>query len=120
MEDAYVVLVTGGRDYSDRVAVFSALDKVHAKYPNLTILHGACSTGADALADAWATERERPCWRVPAEWAKYGDRAGPLRNERMICYLPNACVAFPGGAGTRNCVDVAERAALKVWFPAGR
>jgi len=35
-----VVIVCGGRDYMDRDAVFSSLDKVHAKAPVTLLAHG--------------------------------------------------------------------------------
>lgn len=120
MEHPFIALVCGGRDYAERDSVFAALDKLRSRNPNITILHGACPTGADSLAQEWAVLNERPYIGVPAQWGVHGASAGPIRNQLMLCYLPNGCVAFPGGAGTRNCVEVAERADLKVWFPAGR
>lgn len=50
------VLVTGGRDYSDRATVFRELDKLHAELTICTLIHGA-ATGADSLADAWSKSR---------------------------------------------------------------
>ena len=116
---AFVALVTGGRDYADRDAVFRALDTLLAKHPGLTVLQGG-ATGADALAHEWALRRERPSITVPAEWDKYGPAAGPRRNAIMLGYLPHGCVAFPGGIGTADMVRQAERAGLKAWWPAGR
>jgi hypothetical protein len=117
MEEARLVLVTGGRDFADRDAVFRALDTVLRKYPNTSVLHGACDTGADAHAQAWAVERQRPFIGVPAEWLKYDLKAGPIRNSLLIGYLPHACVAFPGGAGTADMVRKAEAAKIPVWRP---
>lgn len=114
---AKLFIVTGGRDYPDRDAVFRALDALHRKHPGITVLHGACPTGADSHAHAWAIERERPVIAVPAEWRRYGDAAGPRRNSIMIGYLPDGCVAFPGHAGTADMCRKAEAAGLQVWRP---
>jgi hypothetical protein len=113
----FVALVCGGRDYADRDAVFVALDALHRKHGNITILHGACPTGADAFALEWAVLNERPFIGVPAQWSTHGASAGPIRNGRMLCYLPHGCVAFPGSAGTADMIRQAEAAGVRVWRP---
>jgi hypothetical protein len=117
IDPPFCALVTGGRDYHDRDAVFRALDSLHRKHANITVLTGACPTGADALAQEWAVLNERPYIGVPAQWRTHGTAAGPIRNTRLLCYLPNGCVAFPGGAGTADCVRQAEAAGVLVWRP---
>lgn len=114
---AKTFLVCGGRDYANRDSVFVALDALHRKHSNLTILHGACPTGADAFAHEWAILNECPVIAVPAQWSTRGPSAGPIRNGMMLHYLPHGCVAFPGGAGTADMVRQAERAGIKVWHP---
>lgn len=50
------IVVTGGRNYADRDAVFAALNRLHAKHPITTLAHGG-ARGADALAAEWAARR---------------------------------------------------------------
>src|SRR5689334_16403693 len=52
------VLVTGGRDYDDAELVFRTLDQIHIDTPITLIIEGACPTGADAHARAWAALRK--------------------------------------------------------------
>lgn len=100
------VIVTGGRDYDDAETV--------AKILNLfdigLLIHGDCS-GADKLADTWAKAYNVPRFPMPANWYVNGklDRSqGPKRNIRMLEAYPNAVViAFPGGKGTKNCMEEA-------------
>lgn len=115
----FLLLACGGRDYQDRNAVYNALNKIHAKHPNITILTGA-ATGADWIAQDWALAHERPFIGVPAEWATYGKSAGPRRNTMLLHYLPNGVVAFPGGDGTADMCRQAEAAGLSVWYPEGK
>lgn len=122
MPEPFLLLVTGGRDYTNRDRVFATLDAVAAKHPNITIIHGACwqeertkLSGADRWAQEWAQERERPYIGVPAEWLKLGKPAGPRRNGLMLHYLPNGVCAFPGQTGTQNMIDQAEQAGVRVW-----
>jgi hypothetical protein len=50
-----------------------------------------------------------------AEWHRFGREAGPMRNARMLAEgKPNLVVAFPGGPGTRNMVDLARRAGVEI------
>lgn len=76
----------------------------------LTIVHGACPTGADAIADRWA--RRRPEVRLhtfPADWSK-GRGAGPMRNRIMAVAGADMCLAFlrDSSRGTLNMVDTAR------------
>jgi hypothetical protein len=115
------VIVCGGRDYRDRVAVFAALDRLHAERGIGFLMQGACPTGADYFAWQWANARRVLCGAYPAKWDKHGKRAGPIRNAEIIERgAPDGVVAFPGGSGTADMVQQAEAAGLKVWFPRGR
>ncbi len=116
-----VVLVTGGRTYQDRQAVFSALDELHHEAPIVLIIHGA-ARGADLFSEAWAKDREVDYRGCPARWKKHGKAAGPLRNRRMALAMNNyqlrgeevLCVAFPGGVGTANMVKLCEEQGVPV------
>ncbi len=59
-----------------------------------------------------STRKERS---PPAEWSKYGRRAGPIRNKQMLDVgKPHLVVAFPGGAGTANMVKQAKAAGVPI------
>jgi hypothetical protein len=108
------VLVTGGRDYSDRATVFRELDKLHAELTICTLIHGA-ATGADSLADAWSKSRGVEVIACPADWSRHGRAAGPIRNKAMLTdHAPELLVAFPGGRGTANMISQARAAGLKI------
>lgn len=104
------VIVTGGRDYQDLNKLAEVLDKIK---PTLIIQGGA--TGADSLADIYALNKGIECKTYPANWSKHGRAAGPIRNREMLEANRDATVvAFPGGAGTRNCVITAKELGMKV------
>jgi len=105
------LLVTGGRKYSDKKAVYGILDKLE---PTLVIHGGA--TGADRLAARWAYEKCVPCACFVAPWETAHKAAGPMRNHWMLEYgEPDKVLAFPGGSGTENMIKQAEKAGIKVW-----
>ena len=110
------VVVTGGRHYADQNHVWSVLDAIHFRTPISILMHGG-ATGADALAAAWGTARGVPVEEFKADWKKYGDSAGPRRNQAMLEYGdPDLVVAFPGNDGTNDMIDKTRRAqvALKI------
>ncbi len=109
-----IVVVTGGRDYSNVAHVYQTLNTIHRETPITELVHGA-ARGADTLASLWARHKGVECTPVYAEWKKFGKRAGALRNEEMLRrFHPALVVAFPGGSGTANCVSIAESMGLKI------
>src|SRR5262249_48090233 len=46
--------------------------------------------------------------------AQYGRSAGPRRNSEMLLKGPEMLLAFPGGKGTADMVDKAERYGLEI------
>ncbi|MFD1444284.1 hypothetical protein [Thermoactinomyces vulgaris] len=55
--------------------------------------------------------------RYPAEWKKYGKKAGPLRNAKMA-ENADALVAFWDGKsrGTKDMIETAKRRGLRIYF----
>lgn len=112
------VIVCGSRNFGERpdqrARIHAALDALHAKTPITFLWHGN-ARGVDSAAGEWAMQHKtiRVC-PVPAEWSKYGDRAGPIRNKNMLGQGIELVIAFPGGKGTTNMVTQAERAGVRV------
>lgn len=108
------VLVCGGRDYTDSRYLFGYLDALHAVTPITDVIHGA-ARGADMLAHEWAYQRQVRMWPCPADWKALGKAAGPIRNKAMLDeHKPDLVVAFPGGRGTQNMVELAGRAGVRI------
>lgn len=113
------IIVCGGRDYQDREAVWAALDKLHLKR-GVTCLVQGHATGADQLAREWAEARGIPCQSYPADWRRFGNSAGPLRNQLMADAGADGVCAFPGGTGTQDMTERARDAGIPVWEPMKR
>lgn len=120
-----IVLVTGGRDWDDELAVSEFLDYTDQSDPIDELVHGgAC--GVDTMAGRWAKRRGVSVNEFPANWNKYQKAAGAIRNQDMVNYLVerkkayagNYCfvVAFPGGTGTADCTDRAIKAGLSISY----
>ena len=108
-----IVLVTGGRDYSDAKKIDDVLTHVHKEHHIQLLIHG-CATGADTLAAIWAMARGIQPVGCPALWDFYRKAAGSIRNTAMLWLKPQLVVAFPGGDGTANMIGQARQAGIRV------
>ena len=74
--------------------------------------------GADRLAGKWADLKGIGKAVYPADWDKYGKKAGPIRNKQMLDEgKPDCVIAFltKNSRGTRNMVSQADKAGVKVF-----
>lgn len=108
------VLVCGGRRFKDRALLDRTLDALDAEIPITRVIEGG-AWGADRLACMWALAHERESQRFPAQWAKHGKAAGPIRNAKMLAEAqPDLVVAFAGGNGTADMVFRAKTSGVRV------
>lgn len=114
----YRVLVTGSRTWTDVEELEKQLSFAQMTHRGrMVLVHGACPTGADALADAWAEANGVPVERYPANWnGPDGKAAGFKRNQAMVDSRPDIVLSFNRGEsrGTEHCTQRAEIAGLKV------
>lgn len=108
------IIVTGGRDYADRDRVRSALTPgTPVGHQTATIVHGG-ARGADRLAAEEGAKLGYEIEEHPADWDRWGKRAGWLRNEEMACLGADLCIAFPGGRGTASMLRCAAAHGIPV------
>ena len=106
----FKILVCGGRDFHNRLAMNSVLAEYRTEYgtTGLIIIEGAAK-GADKLAHLWAVANSIENWRFPADGNRYKNAAGPIRNKQMLDEgVPDLVIAFPGGNGTANMIKQAR------------
>lgn len=114
---AYIILVCGDRDYSDREKIYHVLDAYLARIgPDLLIINGG-ATGADTIAREWAVDRKVDHLTLYAKWALHGKGAGPQRNKRMAKHRPREVLAFhptiDKSRGTRDMVKLSKKLDIK-------
>jgi len=112
------ILVTGSRHWTDKAEIRAALwctIPTPQDCATTTVVHGA-ARGADILAAEVAREMGCLTEAHPANWARDGRAAGPIRNAEMVALGADVCLAFPIGEsrGTRHCMAVAEQAGIPV------
>lgn len=89
-------IIAGTRGMTDEYVMDTALAALDW---TITEVVSGGAAGADRLGEAWASRNGIPVKRFPADWARYGKGAGPVRNREMARYA-EALVAFWDGRST--------------------
>ncbi len=103
-------LVCGGRDFCDIELMRAVLGALNLA----VVIHGA-ARGADTMAGQLAAEFGVSTIACPADWRAHGKRAGAIRNREMLLHRPDIVLAFAGGGGTADMVNVAARAGIRTY-----
>jgi len=122
------IIVTGERDWTDDFAVRNQLNgclrdeyaRLHRPPTPLTIVHGDCIEGADAIAAMWVRDVAAAGYAVVEEPHPYkselGLGGGPARNGEIARAGADLCLAFwsgtrwrlkngrRSGSGTLDCI----------------
>lgn len=111
----YKVLICGSRFYThyEKVLHYVRRLKATSVHGDIVIIAGG-ARGADTLAVKAAIACGLPFREYPAQWEKYGKKAGPIRNQIMLdMEKPGLVVAFheniDGSKGTKDMVSRAKR-----------
>lgn len=115
------ILICGDRHFCDYALLESIADNVikGQNFSEIEIVSGHC-IGADRMGEEYAKRRNYALKIFPAEWKKYGKRAGPIRNKQMIDYIAEfeskIVIAFtsPNTKGTKNTIALAKKANIRV------
>jgi hypothetical protein len=109
-----IVGVTGGRTFAGYLTIQKALTKV-SRHFDITVVHGYCPDGADALAKVWCERTGTPQKPFPAKWKEFGDAAGFVRNTQMVEEAGiQLLLSFPGENGTRDMTNKCLTAGIPV------
>jgi len=107
------IIVAGSRYFSNKEWLYSVLDDYIKNIDdNVEIVSGHCR-GADMLGEQYAKDHGIPLVLFPADWSKYGKRAGYIRNNQMAKYASEkngVLIAFPIGEarGTKMMIRIAH------------
>lgn len=106
------VLICGSRNWADEDAILTRIFKLPDKS---VIIHGACLTGADVMADKLGKQLLYDIEPYPADWDRLGLKAGVIRNSQMLKEgKPDQVWAFTYSltGGTGDMVKKARRAGV--------
>ncbi len=109
------IAISSGPAFSDVDFLWKALDRIHAKYPDMVLLHGATPTGGERIAARWADHRGVTTVAFKPDWGKFGRAAPFKRNDEMLSLLPKGVIVLPGTGIQDNLFDKARTMGLRCW-----
>lgn len=111
------IAVAGTRTFNDPQKLTEILDEfVNGKDVEFILVGGGrhkingFHVGADYFAEKWAGSRHFDLRIHHADWQKYGDAAGPMRNREMVLEADEVVVFWDGESkGTYDVIKHATR-----------
>lgn len=111
------MIVAGGRNFipidNDEIWLMGILEEM-----NVTEVVCGMAEGADLFGKRVAEMMGLPVKEFPANWDRYGKKAGWKRNLQMAMYA-DGVILFPGGVGTNQMRTLAKYNKLMVIERAG-
>lgn len=106
-------IIAGMRYFTDYTQVRLAIEK--SGFIISEVVSG-CALGVDRCGEAYSHAYHLPLKQFPADWDKYGVRAGPIRNQQMAQYADALVAVWDGESkGTANMIKQAKAFNLKVF-----
>lgn len=119
------IIIAGSRDFNDykllKDSMRDILKNTALEDINKIKIISGTARGADQLGERFAKQFKLEVVKFPADWDRYGKRAGYIRNEEMAKYAIQdynygMLVAFWNGEsrGTKHMIDLAKKHGLEV------
>lgn len=112
----FKVIIAGGREFNDYKLMCKKVDRIlsNKNTSEIQIISGN-ARGADKLGEKYAKDNNISLMCFPANWERYGKRAGYIRNEQMANEA-DALIAFWDGKskGTKHMIDIARSKGLLI------
>tara|TARA_R110000850_G_C9613254_1_gene430061 strand:+ start:165 stop:518 length:354 start_codon:yes stop_codon:yes gene_type:complete len=111
------IIIAGLRNFTEYDLLKTTINNLLAK-SNTTITEvvSGGANGADKLGEQYAVEYNIPIKRFNADWNKYGNAAGPIRNKQMAEYSDRLIAFWDGKSrGTGSMIKLAKKNNLKTF-----
>ena len=111
------IVVAGSREFTDYNVAEAFIDQCITPAngdSSLIFISGGCR-GADKIGEMYAKSHGFQIEVFPADWEKYGRKAGPIRN-RQMAQAADMVICFWDGKskGTKSMIECAVRAGKAV------
>ena len=104
----------GGKDFNDHTVIWSVLDRIRTRHPDIVLVHGGARSGAELIAARWADTRGVAQVKCTPDWKVHAKAAPFKRNDEMLKLGLIGLVACPGNGITDNLIDKAKQKRLNV------
>lgn len=102
------IIIAGTRTFKPSFIVENKINQIinELKIKDIVIISGT-ARGADLYGERYATKKGYSIERYPADWDKYGKKAGYIRNKEMGSVADMAIVLWDGESkGSKRMIDI--------------
>lgn len=104
------LIIAGGRDFVDMQLALDSFDKFAQSISIPIAIVSGRARGADQIGEQIASDYGLRVYMFPADWEKYGRKAGPIRNQQMGEFTDQALIFWDGiSTGTHNMINVMHK-----------
>lgn len=105
LDDQFMkLIIAGSRSIANPNIIEEAIHNSGWRNEIIEVVSG-CANGVDKLGEMWAEKNNILIKRFPANWQKYGRKAGSLRNKQMAEYGDKLIAIWDGNStGTIDMV----------------
>lgn len=107
------VIIAGSREITSYNFVCEAIKESGF---HITEVVSGTARGVDQLGERWARENGIPIIYFPADWQKYGKKAGYLRNLDMGHYGDALIACWNGSKGTAHMIDIMSNFGKEIYI----
>ena len=114
----YKLIIAGGRDFNDMELLSMTVQHLadtELADKSVSIVSGM-ARGADALGYLFAHQRGVVVHEFPAQWDRYGKKAGFMRNTQMAKEADGLLAFFSGSNGTAHMIKCMADLNKPVWI----
>lgn len=105
--------LSGGIDFNNVALIYEKLDVLLQRFPDMILIHGGASKGADHIAATWASARGVTQLPFKPDFTRWGkSRAGFMRNDEVLKLEPRGVLIFDGTGVQHNMADKAKAAKI--------
>jgi hypothetical protein len=104
-----------GGDFNDHRLIWAKLDQVHAKHPDMVLMHGGRRRAPRKDRLPLGRHRKVPQVAFKPDWTKHAKAAPFKRNDQMLDVLPIGVIIFPGTGIQDNLADKARKLGIPVY-----
>jgi len=99
------LIIAGSRHLPNCVEL---IDKLVKPLPRVEEVVSGCARGVDTSGEMWAKLNNIPVKRFPADWERYKNSAGPIRNMQMARYADALLLIWDGKSkGSKHMLESA-------------
>ncbi|MEO0566546.1 MAG: DUF2493 domain-containing protein [Pseudomonadota bacterium] len=114
--DGIVVGFCGSDPWDDVDAIFEMLDRAKTRHPNMVLAYTGQRKGSDVVAATWADKNGVDLVKYAPDFKRHGNRAGFVRNDRMIDLNPVAMIVCEGSGIQANMAQKSRAKNIPVVF----